>query len=156
MPDRIALLEARLRLLEDRDSIRTTMARYAHTLDYGPAEDWVDCFTPDGVFDIRTTKGLPGFTERPVLTRGSAALLKFAKDHPCAPDEYRKHNVLVHDFLEIEGDHARVRSYFLIVHEMTGTGKIAYTGRYLDEMIKGEDGKWRIKERVAEITGTKT
>ncbi len=155
MTDHIANLERRLEILETREAIRNTLIRYAHTLDYGPADDWVDCFTEDGVFDIRTMKGLPGFTERPVLTKGAAALRRFATDHPCAPDEYRKHNVLAHDFIEIDGDRAKVCSYFLIIHEMTGTGKIAYTGRYIDDMRRGPDGKWRFKLRIAEITGTK-
>jgi hypothetical protein len=80
---------------EDLEAIRNVLIRYAHTLDYGPAEGWVDCFTEDGVFDIRTVTGLPGFAERPVLTRGSAALLAFAKDYPYAPDQYRKHKTIV-------------------------------------------------------------
>ena len=36
---------------EDREQIRELYARYAFTIDHGPYEDWVKCFTEDGVFD---------------------------------------------------------------------------------------------------------
>ncbi len=36
---------------DDREQIRELYARYAFTIDHGPYEDWVKCFTEDGVFE---------------------------------------------------------------------------------------------------------
>ena len=36
---------------DDREQIRELYARYAITIDNSRFEDWVDCFTPDGIFE---------------------------------------------------------------------------------------------------------
>src|SRR5258708_40095104 len=55
--ERMAQLEARLERLENLESIRDSLHRYAHAIDYGRQSDWVDCFTKDGRFVF---KFLPG------------------------------------------------------------------------------------------------
>ncbi|MGH7923843.1 MAG: nuclear transport factor 2 family protein, partial [Candidatus Binatus sp.] len=37
--------------VEDREEIRVLHSRYCWTIDGGRYDDWVDCFTEDGVFD---------------------------------------------------------------------------------------------------------
>ena len=36
---------------DDREQIRELYARYAFTIDHGPYEDWVKCFTSNGIFE---------------------------------------------------------------------------------------------------------
>jgi hypothetical protein len=154
MVDRLARIEERLQELEDREGIRDAIHRFGHALDYGPAEAWVDCFTPDGVFDIRTRKGLPSYNEYPTVNRGSEALLKLAMAHPVAPDEYHKHLTLLPEYIEIKGDTAKVRSYFIVIHEIKGPPETVHSGSYDDVFVRCPDGRWRIKERVVEVTGS--
>ena len=45
--------EERMTHREDELAILDTLHRYAHTIDGGPAEDWLDCFTDDGVWATR-------------------------------------------------------------------------------------------------------
>src|SRR5271168_71724 len=37
--------------LEDREEVRTLHARYCLTIDTGRYDEWIDCFTEDGVFE---------------------------------------------------------------------------------------------------------
>ena len=46
-------IESRLALLEAESAILKNLYRYGHAIDYGDEEAWVDCFTEDGVFDVR-------------------------------------------------------------------------------------------------------
>src|SRR5260370_12444732 len=36
---------------EDREKVRELYARFCHSIDEGRYEEWVNTFTPDGVFD---------------------------------------------------------------------------------------------------------
>ncbi len=156
MSDDLAEMKARLRRLEDKEAILATISRYSHTLDYGPAEGWADCFTPDGAFDIRRGQetGPKRSYSGKTLTQGAADLLEFARKHPVAPGEFQKHISMVPHFVEIGAETAEVHCYFLILHEKKGTPGNTYSGRYIDHMQRCADGVWRFKLRVAEITGT--
>jgi hypothetical protein len=46
-------LVKRLAALEEERAILRTLYRYGHSIDYGLELEWVDCFTEDGVFDVR-------------------------------------------------------------------------------------------------------
>lgn len=46
-------LHQRLQVLEDERAILKTLHRYGHSMDYGPDADFVDCFQPDGVWEVR-------------------------------------------------------------------------------------------------------
>jgi 3-phenylpropionate/cinnamic acid dioxygenase small subunit len=154
MADRIAQLERRLLELEDREGIRDAISRFAHALDYGPAEAWADCFTEDGVFDIRTRRGLPSYNEYPTVNRGRDALLRLAHAHPVAPDEYHKHLTLMPEYIEITGDVAKVKSFFVVIHEIKGPPETVHSGTYDDEFVRCPDGRWRLRQRVVEVTGS--
>jgi 3-phenylpropionate/cinnamic acid dioxygenase small subunit len=58
-------LEARIALLEDEQAILKNLYRYGHSIDYGDEEAWVDCFTEDGVFDVRATSSASSSTGTP-------------------------------------------------------------------------------------------
>jgi hypothetical protein len=50
-------LVRRLEALETERAILRTLYRYGHSIDYGLEQEWVDCFTEDGVFDVRRRVG---------------------------------------------------------------------------------------------------
>ena len=161
----IGQLKARLERLENLESIRDSLHRYAHSIDYGRQSDWTDCFTEEGRFVF---KFLPGKSPYPgpqpadgavFAFKGRAELTSFIQGHSRAPDVFHKH-LMVEPLIDLQGNTARVSSYFVLVLEMEDGSRDVFTfGRYLDVMERGTDGRWRFSERIAEVeacgTGTR-
>jgi len=143
----ISDLTTRLMALEDERGISRTLYLYGHALDYGREEDWVSCFTEDGVFDVRNRGG-----EVFVRCEGSEQLLAFAKEHTRPPAAYHKHFV-VEPMIELDGDTAHVDSYFARIDadDAGGHAYVIAMGRYRDDLVRCPDGVWRIRLRLAEI-----
>jgi len=140
----LSALQARLRALEEERNILRTLYRYGHTMDYGPGEEWVDCFTEDGVFAAPRREG-GGHRQE-----GRAALTAFMANHSRAPAKYHKH-LLIEPRISINGNEARVESYFARLDETRGEPYLQSFGRYKDRLVKCPDGVWRFKERIAEV-----
>ncbi len=136
----------RLAALEVERAILRTLYRYGHSIDYGLEQEWVNCFTEDGVFDVRRRVGPAS-----VRYEGRAALAAFIAQHTRAPGRYHKH-MLMEPAIIVNGEQATVQSYFTRL-DATRDGRpfIRAFGRYLDRMVKGVDGVWRFTERVAEV-----
>jgi hypothetical protein len=142
-------LTERLRVLEDERAILQTLHQYGYSMDYGPDADFVDCFTPDGVWDVRkrTSSGSSfqcrGHREIEASLAGQTAVR--------APALYAKH-IVVDARITLMGEDASVQSYFLRVEPRGGAhSQIVASGRYLDRLVRCDDGRWRFTERVAEI-----
>lgn len=147
LEERLAALERRLARLEDERAIVASLYRYAHAIDYGDEATWVDCFTEDGAFDMRSR---PDFDVPGRRYEGRAALAAFIKTHTRAPEVYHKH-VVVQPQITLDGDIARVRSFLFRLDESGGAPYVLVFGRYLDTMVRGQDDWWRFRERVVEI-----
>jgi ketosteroid isomerase-like protein len=144
----IADLEARLALLEAERGVLQTLYRYGHSIDYGDEESWVDCFTEDGVFDVRP-RGKDGYPPSRLIS-GREELKAFIARHTRAPELWHKHG-LIEPQIEVDGDTATVRSYLAVFMEHDGEPLLRVFGRYRDRMVRGEDGRWRFQERIAEV-----
>ena len=147
---------SRLQLLEDERAIVATLYRYGHCLDYGLESDWLDCFTDDAIFHfLPATPAIAsafGDTSRlPSRREGKAALADFVKRHSRAPQRLHKH-LLMNPLITVTGDEAEARSYFMRIDASpSDTGAYITTfGRYSDSFVRGEDGRWRIRRRMAE------
>lgn len=157
----IGLLAARLRKLEDERDIRLALDRYGHSIDYGLESEWVDCFTPDGVYDLRLRVMSPGLDKIFPFARvdaggirfsGSKALASFVAVHSRPPAAYHKHIVVDQIVTRFgEEDKARATSYFLRVDDLAGRREIVAFGRYVDLLVRCPDGRWRFSERVVEL-----
>jgi ketosteroid isomerase-like protein len=143
--DRDDLLR-RLALLEDERAIVRRLHAYAHAIDYGDEEAWVDCFTEDGVFDIRSRHA----HQLKKLISGRAELRDFISRHTRAPERWHKH-LLVEPLVTVDGDTATCDSYLAVVMDHEEQPVLRVFGRYRDTLDRGADGKWRFKVRVAEI-----
>lgn len=150
-------LEERLRRLEDHQAILDTLTRYAWKIDHGQDEEWLDCFTEDGSLDIRYRQG--GSLVRPVEGRvhatgvrhtGRDQLAAFKAVHTKSPDRWHKH-IIADPVIEIDGDDATAGCYLLRVDETDGALHIRTFGQYRDNLVRGEDGRWRFAERVVHI-----
>lgn len=140
-------LQARLAALEAEREIVRTLHRYAHSIDYGLEQDWVDCFTEDGVFDIRSRY------EHQLKRRiaGREELTKFIAGHTRAPELWHKH-LLIEPIVDVaDVDSATCRSYLAVLMDHENVPTLRVFGRYRDTLKRGDDGRWRFHERIAEI-----
>ncbi len=137
-------LAKRIEALEAERDILDTCYRYSHTIDYGPPEAWAEVFTEDGVFDVYTAKGKQGHKEN-----GRAELAQYLSTKDLPPVKYDKH-VIFSPMITVNGDEAKVESYFAAFKDGDGGPAIGVYGLYHDTLIK-ENGTWLIKERLAEV-----
>jgi ketosteroid isomerase-like protein len=131
-------LERRVRELEDERAILDTLYAYAHALDYGDRDEWIDCWTEDAELTWPHT-----------TFHGVAEITQAYDDHSHAPQSFHKH-VLVEPRVRIDGDRATVASYFARVNNSHHGPVTRSFGRYLDVLARESDGRWRIRQRVAE------
>ena len=145
--DVIEALQQRVFRLEAERDIQRLMVKYSTALDYGDNGAWADCFTPDGLFDVRR-RGEPLFEHT-----GTAALTAFASTHTSSPAVYHKHFLSIPN-ISFDGDTAQATTYFTMLHEgLNGTQKgpvVLVFGRYLDEVVY-TDGKWLFSKRVVDM-----
>ena len=137
-------LAKRIEALEAERDVLETCYRYSHTIDYGPPEAWAEVFTEDGVFDVHTLEGKPGHKET-----GRAELAHYLSTKELPPAKYDKH-VIFSPMITINGDEAKVESYFAAFKDAEGGPAIGVYGLYHDTLVK-QNGTWLIKERLAEV-----
>ena len=138
-------LSARVAALEAERDILRTIYRYGHTIDVGDEDGWIDCFTEDGVFAASSERQYP-----PFHTEGRAALRDFIQHHTRPPGLWHKH-LVIEPLIEIGGDQATARSYFVVLVEHEGRPTVRVFGRYADRLRREADGRWRFAERLATI-----
>jgi hypothetical protein len=131
--------------IADERAILRTLYTYCHAIDYGEEAQWVGLFTPDGIFHVKMPRGLP-----PIHCAGKKDLAAFIGAHPRAPSALHKH-LLLNPLIELHGDEARVASYFELLLDIDGSPETYCFGRYLDRLVRSEDGHWRFTERLAEV-----
>jgi hypothetical protein len=147
---RLAAQEARLAALEDERGVLDNLYRYGHAIDYGLEEQWLDCFTEDGCFDLRPVGPLAGERARNRHARGREALATFIAGHSRAPDAYHKH-LVIEPRVRLDGDSATVASYFARIDRRTPEPFIFAFVRYHDDLLRCADGRWRFTLRSVEV-----
>ena len=142
----LADLEARLSLLEDERAILRNLHAYGQAIDYGDEATWVDCFTEDGVFDVRAR-----LSHQPNrVVQGRESLEEFISRHTRAPELWHKH-LLVEPLITVDGDTATCSSYLAVVMEHDDEPILRVFGRYRDTLARSPDGRWRFVERIADV-----
>ncbi len=122
-------------VLEEKDAIRDLLSRYCFHFDAGEFEQWLDLFTPDGVFDLGPRGRISG----------QAGLRDFLKVLPLVDGLPMTRHCVTNIIINVEGDHATARSYVMVL----GPGErvaIGVAGRYEDDIVKMA-GQWRFKLR---------
>jgi hypothetical protein len=144
---RLAALEAERDVARERDAVLATLHAYSRCIDSGDEAGWVDCFTSDGAFDMRST--VPGYPGRRVS--GRAELQEFIAAHTGPPAVHHKHLYLMPEIV-LEGTAATATGYVVHLVEAEGARpELQAFGRYLDSLVRVEDGGWRIVERIVEV-----
>ena len=119
--------------------MRRTVAQYAQLCDEGRFEEWGDLFLPDARFHV-----MGGTRE------GREAIVGFiGKAMP--PDKRGKHANLA-TVIDVADDEVTARAWtdFLFA---TPAGQVTSVGRYHDELVKGDDGRWRFGLREIVFVG---
>lgn len=127
---------------EDREQIRELDSRYAYPIDLGRNEEWVRCFTEDGVFDS------------PLLGQhaGHAALARFTVTYRDSAAGAQVRHVMSNLTFEINGDRAKGGCYLTYFHCKAGKMTLQAVGRYEDELRK-VNGEWLYQRRQVFIDG---
>jgi hypothetical protein len=122
--------------VEDRFAIHELAARYAHAIDFGEAEAWADCFTPDGSFQSTL--------QHRVI--GREALMAFCR---ATPPEFKPRHWTNHWIMDGDGNEATATCYGMLLNA-AASDCIVLTFRYRDRLRK-VDGAWKFVERFADI-----
>jgi hypothetical protein len=136
--------------IADERAILRVLYAYCHAIDYGEEARWLALFAADGIFHVDMPRGLP-----PLHCAGQKELAAFIGAHPRAPAALHKHLVL-NPLIELQGEEARVASYFQLLLDIDGTPQTYCFGRYLDRLARSDSGLWRFRERVAQVQSMRT
>ena len=124
------------RVLEDKDEIRDLLTKYCLYIDSGRYDEWVACFTPDGVFDS------------PILGRwqGPGKLKEFTQTYRTWTGDAQPRHCVMNVLIDVDGSKATGECYLLMTHAAEGKTELVISGRY-EDVIEKVDGKWLFKER---------
>jgi 3-phenylpropionate/cinnamic acid dioxygenase small subunit len=153
MPDMDELL-GRLRRLEDERAILALSEAYSTAIDTEAIEDWLALFTEDGRFAWRPgagdRRGQAGDGGWLLDLRGQDALRRWAEDGGVQPMGRENHVSRPPLIGSIDGDAAESVTWYVILRWQRQRIDVISTGRYVDRLVRGTDGAWRFKERLAE------
>jgi hypothetical protein len=156
-------IEQRVHALEDKDAILKVMYAYAYTVDFGKdTHEYTDLYTDDATFQsvVPPAPGSPVPADLPAraalrpstgAVTGRKALEDWIinewkmRDNLLAKGHYRIHELISPD-ITVNGDTASTRAYFQTTDNDNGRIYAVSIGVYKGEMLRGADGKWRIKE----------
>jgi ketosteroid isomerase-like protein len=122
---------------------------YGHSIDYGREEEFLDCWTDEAVLLWTPTPERDvGFAERAL--EGREAIADAFRGHTHAPEMFHKH-LLFQPQIELDGDRATVESGFARLDEGDAGPVLRSFGRYLDVLVRCDDGRWRFASRESFI-----
>jgi ketosteroid isomerase-like protein len=141
-------LEERVRQLEDEKAVLATLTTYCHSIDYDLGELFADLWVEDATltYDFAVARARSGTDLGDMTFSGRDAILDFFKGHTHAPRQYHKH-LLLDPQIQIDGDRAAVQSYYIRLDEQAAGPQMSSFGRYLDELVRCPDGRWRFVSR---------
>lgn len=126
-------VSARVQRLEDLHELQQLRANYCQHLDSGRWDELVELFTQDGAFVGLST------------ARGREDLRSFFSELQQGPLSAWWH-FSSNETLEVDGDRATGQTWLLQPCVVEGESQLA-AGRYVDQMVRCSDGRWRFEER---------
>jgi len=119
-------------------AIRRTLAAYCHHCDDGRFSELVELFTPEGSL----VRGAMQLT-------GHAALREYLEQRQGLPEQRGRHLTL-NTVVDIRTATARALSDFVYLKFVDGRLTPFLAGRYRDDLVRGDDGRWRFARREIE------
>ena len=123
--------------VEDKEAIREVLAEYCFRLDDGRFAEMAALFTEGGTWDTAFGKAT-----------GRAAIAELASSLRTRAQQPRPRAVhlMTNVAITLDGEHARVRSNWMVMQNDPQGPRIGSGGAYLDEMVRSE-GSWRFSYR---------
>ena len=128
--------------IEDREEVRVLHARYCLTIDTGRYEEWIDCFTEDGVFES------PRFGK----FSGRDGLKRFTALYKESLGGAQVQHIVANPAFDLDGSSGTGTSYLLYYHCKDGKVQQCTVGYYTDRLRKTPAG-WRFVNRQVTILG---
>jgi hypothetical protein len=123
--------------VEDKDAIREVLAEYCFRLDDGRFAEMAALFSEDGTWDTAFGKA----TGRAAIAELASSL----RTHAQQPRPRAMH-LVTNIAITLDGEHARVRSNWMVMQNDPQGPRIGSGGAYLDEMVRS-DGSWLFRYR---------
>ena len=121
--------------VEDRASIHELYARYSYAFDMGTAEEWADCFTQDGSFEMRGE-----------VQKGREALIRHVSSRRAASPLQVRH--FVSNIVLQEGaDSVTGRCYVAVVRIDQKPVSLLATAQYDNDKIVRTPEGWKFSSR---------
>ena len=116
--------------LEDREKVRELHARFALSFDEGRYEEWINCYTPEGVFDS------------PWVGRhaGREGLRKFTQDI-AASNLGKQRHIITNLCLNLESDYGTGVCNLTVYVTRDGITQLLLIGGY-NTTLRKIDGEW--------------
>jgi hypothetical protein len=118
--------------------IRRVLAAYCHHCDDARFAELLGLFAPDGCFVRGTMK-----------VAGHAALREYFESRQGRPEQRGRHLTLNTE-IDIDADQARALSDFVYLKFVDGRITPIIAGRYRDDLVRMQDGRWRFARREVE------
>jgi 3-phenylpropionate/cinnamic acid dioxygenase small subunit len=127
---------------QDRAEILDLYARYAHSIDDARFDEWLDCFTADGIFE----------SARFGRHAGRDALRRFCALYKESWQGAQVRHHMSTITFAVDGDRATGACYLSYYHCKDGKIEVAAVGHYADRLRK-EAGRWRFEHRKVSLDG---
>jgi hypothetical protein len=140
-------LEERVQRVEDELAIRNLLNRFSQLADEGGLDEYRSLITADAVWEGGKT---PGRTFDHQARRGHEDILTGVRERMAAGIQgpgTNSHHVIVNTFVQLAGDTASSRSYFIYLQNTHEVPVVRSMGTYDDEFVRTGDG-WKLAHRV--------
>ena len=127
----------------DGEGVRRTLALYCQLCDDGRFDEWITLYTDDATFSVL------GQTHQ-----GHDAIKAFIEN--AQPPEARGKHFMGQSVVDEDASGTRataVSDYSFISRTANGGYAITSSGRYHDELVRADDGRWLFRSREIRFLG---
>ena len=116
------------------EGIRRTLAQYCQLCDDGRFAEWIDCFTADARFHVMGRKHIGHDAIRGFMEVGQSP-------------ERRGRHLIGEPVIDVSPDGATALAWTDYLFIDKPSRAITSVGRYHDQLVLGDDGRWRFAVR---------
>lgn len=146
--ERVAALEAELRRLRDMEEIRHLLSTYAFNADLGRAEEYLDGWTDDGLYDLSETMRFEGREQLGALVKDPGGMHKQMLEN-------RSQHLVANLVIKVDGDTAWAEGYSIVTVAREGAVQIFSAAYNHWDFVRRKKG-WVMSRRLRRVIGGDT